>query len=198
MEMKRSFLGFTLAEVLITLGIIGVIAALTIPTLIKNSQTTALKSQFKKFYAVYEAATKTIAQDYGGDYTGINIITYVSELQKRLNITKVCTSGANGCWHPINSWYNTNGTIHGWALANPTTSLVLQDGSYVGIFSWYPTCSDTAWGTKNGKGICGEVLIDVNGAQKPNTSGQDIFGILPQNDSLWLNSTDAKKILIGP
>lgn len=40
--------GFTLAEVLITLGIIGIVAALTIPTLVAKFQEKALVSQFKK------------------------------------------------------------------------------------------------------------------------------------------------------
>ena len=43
---KRS--GFTLAEVLITLGIIGVVAAMTIPTLIANTNGAKFRSQFKK------------------------------------------------------------------------------------------------------------------------------------------------------
>ena len=40
--------GFTLAEVLITLGIIGVVAAMTIPTLIANTNGAKFRSQFKK------------------------------------------------------------------------------------------------------------------------------------------------------
>ena len=40
--------GFTLAEVLITLGIIGVVAAMTIPTLIQNTNSVKFATQFKK------------------------------------------------------------------------------------------------------------------------------------------------------
>ena len=40
--------GFTLAEVLITLGIIGVVAAMTIPTLIANTNSAKFRAQFKK------------------------------------------------------------------------------------------------------------------------------------------------------
>ena len=42
---------FTLAEVLITLGIIGIVAAMTIPTLVSNYQKKVLKTQFTKKYA---------------------------------------------------------------------------------------------------------------------------------------------------
>lgn len=45
---------FTLAEVLITLAIIGVVAALTIGVVVKNYQQTALKTQFKKVYSTLQ------------------------------------------------------------------------------------------------------------------------------------------------
>lgn len=45
--------GFTLSEVLITLVIIGIVAALTIPTISKNIQHAVLKNQFKKFYSTF-------------------------------------------------------------------------------------------------------------------------------------------------
>ena len=50
---KKHSKGFTLAEVLITLGIIGIVAALTIPTISKNIQQAVLKNQFKKFYSTF-------------------------------------------------------------------------------------------------------------------------------------------------
>lgn len=45
--------GFTLSEVLITLGIIGVVAALTMPIIVKNVQKIVLKNQFKKSYSLF-------------------------------------------------------------------------------------------------------------------------------------------------
>ena len=47
---------FTLAEVLITLGIIGVVAALTIPTLITNYKARKLHTQFLKSYSTIQQA----------------------------------------------------------------------------------------------------------------------------------------------
>ena len=47
---------FTLAEVLITLGIIGVVAAMTIPTISHNIQEMVLNNQFKKFYSTFKQA----------------------------------------------------------------------------------------------------------------------------------------------
>jgi prepilin-type N-terminal cleavage/methylation domain-containing protein len=48
--------GFTLAEVLITLAIVGVIAALTIPAVVKNYQKTQIISKLKKVYSAINQA----------------------------------------------------------------------------------------------------------------------------------------------
>ena len=54
---------FTLAEVLITLGIIGVVAAITIPNLIQNNKATKLRSQFLKSYSVISQAIRLMEND---------------------------------------------------------------------------------------------------------------------------------------
>lgn len=56
---------FTLAEVLITLAIIGIVAALTIPTISKNIQQAVLKNQFKKFYSMFTQAVSGIQTKNG-------------------------------------------------------------------------------------------------------------------------------------
>ena len=48
---SKKLVAFTLAEVLITLAIVGVVAAITVPTLVANYQQKALNNQFKKSYA---------------------------------------------------------------------------------------------------------------------------------------------------
>lgn len=59
--------GFTLAEVLITLGIIGVVAALTIPMLLTKCQEQIIKNQLKKQYSVIQQALKIVDNEL--DYT---------------------------------------------------------------------------------------------------------------------------------
>ena len=59
--------GFTLAEVLITLGIIGVVAALTIPTLISNHQKKVWVTQLKKNITTLQNSYKKIMADEGVD-----------------------------------------------------------------------------------------------------------------------------------
>lgn len=58
--LKRVNKAFTLAEVLITLGIIGIVAALTIPTILNNMQEMVLNNQFKKFYSTFKQAFLTL------------------------------------------------------------------------------------------------------------------------------------------
>lgn len=56
---------FTLAEVLITLGIIGVVAALTMPALIANHKKTVVETRLAKFYSTMNQAIKMAEADYG-------------------------------------------------------------------------------------------------------------------------------------
>ena len=64
--------GFTLAEVLITLGIIGVVAAMTIPTLIANTRSQQYRSKFKKTVSTLSQAARMSQAQYGFDYAGID------------------------------------------------------------------------------------------------------------------------------
>ncbi len=73
-DFKRK--AFTLAEVLITLGIIGVVAALTIPTLIQNSNSRKFVTQFKKSVSTLDQAAISAHAQYDMDYS---LLTSVSE-----------------------------------------------------------------------------------------------------------------------
>ncbi len=57
--------GFTLAEILITLAIIGVVAVLTIPTVVRNYQKTQTVTQLKKVYSALSNTTNFAIADYG-------------------------------------------------------------------------------------------------------------------------------------
>ncbi len=57
--------GFTLAETLITLGVIGIVAAMTIPTLVNNYKTQVNVVKIKKFYSMFNQAIKLSEVDNG-------------------------------------------------------------------------------------------------------------------------------------
>ena len=69
--MKKRF-GFTLAEVLITLGIIGVVAAMTIPTLIANTNSAKFRSQYKKSLSTLNQAGLMAEAQYDFNYGAVN------------------------------------------------------------------------------------------------------------------------------
>jgi len=62
---KKKKVAFTLAEVLITLGIIGVVAAMTLPALITNYKEKQTVSQLKKFYSTLSQAWLMMENEYG-------------------------------------------------------------------------------------------------------------------------------------
>ena len=102
---------FTLAEVLITLAIIGVVAAMTIPTLIANYKEKALENQFKRSYAVLNQALLSAQSQFGylprcyykSNAYSSAISDECAELTEKflsnLKITKTCKDNAykNGC-----------------------------------------------------------------------------------------------------
>ncbi len=96
--------GFTLAEVLITLGIIGVVAAMTMPTLINSTQGAQYKTAYKKALSVLsQAVVMNIAlEDYDLSQTlvGTNAKAHPDEAQtlytlfkNRMNVVKVADAG---------------------------------------------------------------------------------------------------------
>ena len=103
MKIYYNRLAFTLAEVLITIGIIGVVAALTMPSLISHFKERAIVTQAKKSYSGFlNVLNRMKADEDIVDYSGIFSTTETS-LQKIENIAKyyngakVCTTGAQGC-----------------------------------------------------------------------------------------------------
>ncbi len=168
---------FTLAEVLITLAIIGVVAAFTIPTLIQKYQEQAWITGTKKFYNVMSRAVQMAVLDNGLPETWdlSNPENMIKPLMPYLKITEYCTS-KNGkvCYN--NMVYNKNGTFYegiGKYLLNGTNkdrpALRLNDGTVVSVLVQSTDCNNL------NLGICGEYYADINGEKGPNIDGKDVF-----------------------
>lgn len=177
---------FTLAEVLITLGIIGVVAGMTIPILIQNTQNAEFKAGWKKDYSVLANATQQIMQDYG---TLSPVITGADDTMRVLyepyfKLAKPCPEpNVKGiCWHNDNTWFLLNNspipsTVTGFGsslLDNGPAGDILADGTLIRYLTY--DCSASTY--------CGYILVDVNGFKKPNTVGKDIFGAHLYNNKL--------------
>jgi len=178
---------FTLAEVLIVLGIIGVVAEMTIPTLVQNTQETVTITSVKKAYSVLSQAFTMAVQengtpdtwnlDYGDSPVGAEEV--LNKIAPYLKVTKNCGSVATGDCTPGNYLYLKGGV---WGDANANTFLAkaeLADGMIIMAES-YGNCTGA---NKD----CGDYRIDVNGFKKPNQFGKDLFvfnikptGIVPR------------------
>ena len=113
-EIKRN--GFTLAEVLITIGIIGVVAALTIPTLVNNYQTRSWNISSSNFEAKFGEALKIMNTQQTLAHLGTTE-RFVNELQKHMKVAKVCNNEELTLCFPD----EINGSTSVIDVADPTT-----------------------------------------------------------------------------
>lgn len=189
---KFSF-GFTLAEVLITLGIIGVVAAMTIPTLMNSTKEKELRVAWKKSYSAISQVVGVVLNEEGGNFKymfdeGANTDNTASEKFKdtfktHFSYTKDCKGTAayggsgsggtsEGCWHKANEWTYLYGAAR---AASDNPGLILNDGTFVRFGMDKSDCSHNAVGASLTR--CGFIQVDVNGLKKPNIQGKDIFAV---------------------
>jgi prepilin-type N-terminal cleavage/methylation domain-containing protein len=176
---RENIAAFTLAEVLITLAVIGVIAALTMPSLISKMQMISFKNQFKKAYSVYsQNLLKTVMIDFDGDSgcyyssSGDNVTgcpDFFEQFAKNMNVIKTCKGNAlaDGCV-PVYDYMAAAG-CSGFSLNNVNNTndvYVLSDGSIIIPYKF-----------SNNSGFMPFFMFDVNGMKIPNKVGQDIFAL---------------------
>ena len=158
---------FTLAEVLITLGIIGVVAAVTMPTLVKNYQKKQTVVQLKKAYTELYHAINIAQKDLGmiEDWNIVDAQTFYEKVFKpNLKIIKYCAPSSNKCW--ADNSYSLKG-IKYRTLNNETAerNSFLTASGY-SVFYWLHGNFSGGW-----------LFVDINGPQKPNILGKDIFAL---------------------
>lgn len=176
--------GFTLSETLICLGIVGVVASLTIPSVMKNYQKKVLTSQLQKTYYQIASAAQTIMDTEHVD-------NFYETTAGKINS---CSNANNGkCEKGIGYWLNnyflpvkkncgTNDNKNNLCLAGLAADA-------------YKTLDETNAGTINneyciqtsdGAAICGffnpgnkclSITVDVNGPATPNIVGRDVFSL---------------------
>ncbi|MFA6988673.1 MAG: type II secretion system protein [Candidatus Gastranaerophilaceae bacterium] len=186
---KTTKLGFTLAEVLLTLTIIGIIAAMTIPALINNTNKMENVVALKKAYSTIMQATLMLTADYGGDITGImsgvaNNDDFANVFVPKLNVAKICgatNANATGCF-PNEIYKHLDGTD--WNNINTDTAyskfLINDQMSYAFVFASTSCMSDQRKALEPVSSplysVCGSFYVDINGPNKgPATLGRDLF-----------------------
>lgn len=175
-------LGFTLAEVLVTLGIIGVVSAMTLPTLVKNHQRTVYVTQLQKVVNELSQAVEKATQENNAISLDETKYSPNAEngardfLNDNFKIANNCGTDLTPCF--ADSYKRLDGTA--FTLQNPSTVVSLASGASVSSFNgWYddaPICTD-ANGHSYDCRLHGyyQLQVDINGAQGPNIVGRDLF-----------------------
>lgn len=167
--------GFTLAEVLITIGIIGIVAALTIPAVINRTNELENYARFKKKYAELSQASQQIIQDSGGTltrYYWASTNAAVDDYARYISFLKQCTNAASqGCWNSSGALRFDTGVSIGLVWTGP--GAIMKDGTYLYAYADHTDlrCDDTQATMFE----CARLYVDINGNKQPNTLGKDIF-----------------------
>jgi type II secretory pathway pseudopilin PulG len=169
---KRRRIAFTLAEVLITLGIIGVVAMLTVPVLIGKIEDYRFQQAWKKEYSAIAQVFEKIRNDHDDFSFIVNGTwpTLYNTMQQYMNIAKLCGYYAA---HDTGCYVKSTGTLTFNYVSMAKNSLYednFDDGQFILLDGALVMLEDYT-----GNKI---IWVDVNGYYKPpNTLGKDLFGI---------------------
>ncbi|MFA7659026.1 MAG: DUF6613 domain-containing protein [Candidatus Gastranaerophilaceae bacterium] len=162
---------FTLAEVLITLGTIGLIAMMTIPDLISNYQKEQVLSQLKKDYSSLVQAVKLSEIENGDNQYwdwGTNITvrqSFDTYWAPYLKIMKHCYTYSECGYTSTSPWKTLSGDPFGMGLidAGTRTPVILSDGTLL-MIRFVSSESSPA-----------KIYLDINAGKGPNVLGKDFF-----------------------
>ena len=192
-HIKQRINAFTLSEVLITLVVIGVVAAITLPTIIANYTEHDRIAKIRKTYTTLNNAL-SLSRALGGDYVfdvEANDFTTVenyfnSYLKNRLSIVKTCYN-KKGCWNKgdtknlngSNVYYNRTGI----GVGADIITAVLTDGTFINVDVYGSASIWKYFGTEvENNGLV--IFFDINGERKPNTVGKDIFPLIYSSNGI--------------
>lgn len=178
---KRKKFGFTLAEVLITLGIIGVVASMTMPSLLTDISNKKLKTQFLKTYGDLNQAAKLFYTNEGASVHDVDITFshngwYSDEiLRKYMSYFNGQTRTVGGNWIAFDSYHKiSQRNLDG----NKINRLYPCDKSSVvtDITGRLFSTDDNVGASSNLKYSFGpKICVDINGIAPPNRMGYDRF-----------------------
>lgn len=186
----KKLIAFTLAEVLIVLGIIGVVAEMTIPGLVNETQKVQFTTGYKKAYTTWAQALSQMAMDTGctGDlscfFDSNDLATMGDKITKYFKIAKNCKITTNqNCWLK-SAAYQYDGRERYSSFVNEDSTYykfqTLDGMSYAIAPNIFANCnSETNYTSldNNLSRVCIDTfLVDVNGPKAPNIWGRDIFG----------------------
>ena len=179
MKNLKKLCGFTLSELLIAVGIIGIISAMSVPALVENIHKKTFATDLKNFTGQIEHLANTQLATRGTKDLKLTDFSSVNKLfsDKNFMAVKKCSSAEakQYCWDNKSSYKTLSGNSEN--IASSADSLILKNGtvfSYSNIESDVYELKDSVV-TKTTKTI-GRFCVDLNGANvKPNKIGRDYF-----------------------
>ena len=202
---SRKRTAFTLAEVLITLGIIGIVAAITLPTIINNYRIKVLENQFKKADSIIQQAVQKTANECGVASLSeliVNCTTHMCDNNENYRLLKQQIPEINEIWYQqfktvkffsdseaywkniyCNSFFGAkhNNTTYSCLYSGPPYKyMILADGMTVSpLFAYLGGFSHP---------VLIMAVFDTNGPYKgPNRIGYDIFRYETMNYNTMCN-----------
>lgn len=174
---------FTLAEVLITLGVIGVVAAITIPGLMSTYRKKQLEMQIKANYSIIQQAIRF------ADYDDVSYDMAIKDgsddsikewfnsfLGSHLKVEQFCSNGKAGCWHKKGVVKNLLGAAPRYEMENGIGGNIitfkLSNGAYFDVDGNSATDMASFGIDTDSDGLT--FYFDANGDRKPNRLGKDI------------------------
>jgi len=159
--------GFTLAEVLVTLAIIGVVSALTVPGLMNSYQKQTYVTQLHKYYNETMQAAKLYLTDRNAidlKEAGLVDQTAVDNWVKTyMKIAQDCGTSGNNCF-AVGEYKRMNGQAMKIFVTSSFNHYVLANGTAIAV-------------SANGDGKV-QIYVDVNGKKGPNIAGRDTFATM--------------------
>ena len=191
-----------MAEVLITLGIIGVIAAMTLPHIVDNIQARIRSEQIRTVkYKFTKATDKMATLDLIGPYKSTE--EFVNVLRKHFKISRICmANNISSCW-PTETItlsdgeeYNVSNITSGNDFqmdtsntkdySSPNVGIITVDGTPM-ILSYNTKCEPLKsttlypWTTEDNKPVsnattdCVAAVFEINGSKRPNKLNNDVI-----------------------
>ena len=162
---------FTLAEVLVTLGIIGVVSAMTIPSLTQSWQKKAYVTQLHKVYNVFQQAFAQMLNDNHAMYLEEAGLISSDDVEKKFlhdhfKVIKDCGRSTVGCF--ASKYRGLDGGTT--SPNNVGHNVVIADGTAV---SFHIDGMDAD--TVEEDDYMGYMYVDTNGLKGPNVAGRDYF-----------------------
>ncbi len=192
----KNKLAFTMAEVLIAIGIIGIVVAMTMPTVINNARNKQLETQFKKAYAMLYQAVLLMSnenpqlwQNYCGADQYDSDYRFITDFSKQFQVLKLYgeyTSNLNFLGYKQLAFYRSeNGKLNFNQDSHDNGAFVTTNGMIV--FSsgcWWDRALD--------------FVVDTNGLKGPNKFGYDVFYFqISKNDQLLPSSMNTTFANVG-